>query len=271
MDLKKALPLVACLFFLALQGVVFRQRVDDPLSGWLTRPHQDSLMGYSPRNLPEANAAGPWHAMLAGRGGRDLQTAAVQGVPVVAAAQAAYDALVDPLSPEQQAALLVPQTDLVDPLFPGIDSSSQSVFFYCVGALTVRAGDAVATPGETGRARSSHLTLMPEALFWRLGRLAVEPSSSLTPVQSVRLLQGVRRLSERLDDYHALRGRLWSLAGLAPQEHQEGEAPPFPFPTPQEFRSAREVLRRLRLGSLPVGGPSTPSGPAVHPPKSRNP
>ena len=247
MDIRKALPVLACLLFLAFQGVAFRRLVDDPTSFWLTRPHQDALMDYAPHQGPESAMAGDWTLLLkaprASRG--EVRMYARQGLQRVTAARDAYGALLEPLTPAQRAAFQVPQADLVDPLFPGVDATSQSIFFYCVGALVERAGTATATSGAEKAAAPGAVEMMPEALFWRLGRLAVSPSSSLTPEQSAQVLGGFRRLARCLDDYQAVRGRLWTLSGLAARQRQEGEAPPFPFPTPQELRSAEKVLVTL--------------------------
>lgn len=231
-----------CLGALALEGMWMRQKMADPLTGWLIGDNQNVLMPWAPRMSPET--AGTWAELLKAlptskRAG--VAEMARRGVAVVKAVDDGYRGLLAPLTPSQRVALLQPSTDLVDPLYPGIDSDPQRTFFYCVGSLRERAEGAVLAAAPDPPVKEN-VTAMPEALFWRLGRLARDPNRPLTPDQAAAILERIRALGDAVYAYDTLRADLWTACGLPPRMPARDGPPPFPFPPPRELRGVGYAL-----------------------------
>lgn len=244
-----------CLGVLALEGLWMRRMMDDPLTGWLIGDNQNVLMPWAPRMSPET--AGPWTELLKAlpsKAGGQVREIARRGTAVVQAVRDGYRGLLEPLTLEQRAALLRPSTDLVDPLYPGIDADPQRVFFYCVGALRARADGSDSVGALRARADGAvvaaapyppvteDVPYMPEALFWRLGRLARDPGHPLTPDQAAAILERIRALGDAVYAYDTLRADLWTACGLPPRIPARDGPPPFPFPPPRELRAVGVAL-----------------------------
>ena len=232
-----------CLGLLALEGAWMRRMMADPLTGWLIGDNQNVLMPWAPRMSPET--AGTWKELLAAlpsQPGAKARPLLGRGTAVVKAVRDGYRGLLEPLTPEQRGALLRPSTDLVDPLYPGIDSDPQRVFFYCIGALRERSEGAEGgvSPGPPV---TDDVPTMPEALFWRLARLARDPAHPLTPAQAAAVLERIRALGDAVYDYDTLRAELWVACGLPPRMPARDGPPPFPFPPPRELHMVDGALR----------------------------
>ena len=180
-----------------------------------------------------------------------MQEAIAQEQTAVNAVRTAYEALLAPLDPGTRRIVLRGNPELVDPFFPGVDVDEQRVFFYSVAALRARAKTACASAQDvpaTQEGVNVHTflpatRLMPETIFWRLGRLALE--GSVTPAECAQLLVRLQTLGDCVSQYATGRGRLWYASGLAPDRTHEGQAPPFPYPPPQELDTAAADLAAL--------------------------
>lgn len=233
---------VLALVLLSLQGLALRHLITVPYN-WVV-PHIKERAHFMPRGAEEAP---DWPTVLQflseRRPDARLLSLLETGRRSADSVRLSYVSILDVLTPEQRTAVEEPQSDLVDPLFPGIDGNTRPLVDYCIVSL----GEEIEGPSsrrntEKPGAETSDPP-MPETVLWGLTRLSLLGGRvPLSTEQKGELVARLRETIKRVRAYHAARVSVSEFLALPPV-HSELRA--VNFPTPQELRRVARELGTL--------------------------
>lgn len=228
------------LLLLAAQGAALRALAEAPYS--FSNPGPGRSVGLLP---PEVERAAPWSDIVQTLEKRqpnaDLGALAREAAGHSDAVLRAYAHLLAVLTPSQRAAIERPRTDLVDPLFPGMNGDTRPLADFCLAALgapnTPPPPSTEASDRDTGDAAD---TPMPQVILWGITRLALCPGpDALTPEQKTTLAPLVAEAAAQAEAWHRSRAALAQKLGMPPLE---APRPIVALPAPQALHQVRKAL-----------------------------
>ena len=236
-----ALWATVALLLLAAQGAALRTLATAPYS-W-SNPGPGRSVGLLP---PDVERAAPWTAVLEATQKRkadgDLADLAREGAARAGAVGRAYTAMLAVLTPAQRAAIEHERTDLIDPLFPGMNGDTHPLADFCLAALDAPDTAPFSSPEDaSGPSTPVPADLpMPQVIVWGITRLARTPGpEALSDAQKSALAPLVEDAAARAEAWQRNRAALASRLGLPPLESPE---PIVSMPAPQELRRVQQAL-----------------------------